>query len=176
MKQTLKILAMGSFLLPFIGNISQLFAKDKPQTVLLEVNKSNGGYWAAINLYANVNYTLDNYDAANNIIYARLDCEGNGLSACRVPRQSNGNSSAAASRDALNNEAMAQAINQLLETAEKEMAKGTFNGTKSTKTISPKNGKSQLYFYNAEWKYDKNGNGKMSIRINEDPTGIARKL
>lgn len=163
-------------LVPVIGKTNAAPQKQKPTVVLLEVNKSNGGYWSAINLYANINYSVENYDAANNTVYAKLDCEGDGFSACRAPRRAVYNTAFSTAGDVINSDAVAQTVNQLIEASEAAFQKGTLKGSQTKKSVIAIKGKSKLYFYNATWQYDKSGNGKMTIRITEDPTGIASRI
>ncbi|MBO4232444.1 MAG: hypothetical protein J5862_04325 [Bacteroidales bacterium] len=177
MKKLLKILAIGLILAPITGKAFAAPEKQKPTVILMEVTKSNGGYWSAINLYDEINYTVENFDAANNVIYAKLSCDGDGFSFCRAPRRAACNAATSTATDNLiNSEAIAQMVNKLIEASEQEFQTGKLSGSKTNKSIIVVSGKSKLYFGTASWQYDQNGNGKISIRISEDPTGIASRL
>lgn len=176
MKKLLKILALGVILVSVTGKTYAAPEKQKPTVILMEVTKSNGGYWSAINLYEDITYTVDNYDATNNIVYAKLNCEGDGFSFCRAPRRAACSSAASVTDNLISSEAITQIVNKMIEASEQGFQMGQLKGSKTNKSIISVSGKSKLYFGTASWQYDENGNGKVSIRINEDPTGIASRL
>ena len=176
MKNLFKILVLGLVMLPSVIITKAAPEKEKPTVVLMEVNKSGGGYGAPLNLYANINYSVQSYDANTNTVYAKLECDGNGLSACRAPRQAVYGPSSVATHNGSYSESITQNINSLIDAAEKSINTGNQKGGKTQKSVIFVAGKSKLYFYNATWNLDKYGNGKITIRVTEDPTGIASRL
>lgn len=167
MKKALIILSIGFILLPTLGKAITILKKDKPLVVMMEISKSNGGYWAAVNLYANVDYHVDSYDATNNVIYARLNCEGNGYTACRVPHQTSQSGLPSAVIDKLGKMPIESTINRLIESSEEAVAVGTLAGSQCRKAASNQAKGAQLFDYTSTWNFDRKGNGTMKIVFRE---------
>lgn len=144
---------------------STIFAKEQPAVI---VHKSNGGFWAWLNLYNDILYT----PSSDELTPATLDCTGAGFSACRVPHTFNtiGANSTITYRNDIVDGVLANAINELIERSEVEGAKGNLSGNAS-KTIAIPNGSKgsyDTYMVKGNWQYSKSGEATMYIYINEN--------
>lgn len=137
-----------------------LWAKDKPYVV---VHKSNGGYWAWLNLYNDITYT----PSTDENVPATLECIGSGWSFCRVPRVSMNDFTAISGgggRTDGNQTAIIDAINKIIEESEALGKKGNLKGTTS-KTIATSNGR--VYFVKGTWSYNSYGEGDITFYVSD---------
>lgn len=151
------------FLLSIIIFTLSTMAEGTPNVI---VHKSNGGHWAWLNLYNDILYT----PAEDESHPATLECTGSGFSSCRVPRF---NAFASASLpeaiSAQAENAIRDAINDLILQSEKFGAKGTMKG-QTSKTIAVANPGTRgykTYFIKAQWDYAPNGEGVMYIYVTQ---------
>lgn len=142
-----------------------LFAQsDRPYVI---IHKSNGGWWAWLNLYNDVLYTPSEDDSTP----ARLDCIGAGFSFCRVPNQNpftlNNNCRVANNVDI--SPLVVDAINEIIEKSEENGQRGSLRGTACKKIAvrnSNRNG-TDTYFVQGKWNYNAYGEGELVIYISQ---------
>lgn len=136
---------------------------DKPIVI---IHKSNGGYWAWLNLYNDIMYI----PSEDGIQPAMLECTGAGFSACRVPRQ---NSFMVVNnpghQNGINFDSMiTDAINEIIAKSEENGTRGSLQGTAS-KQIAVRNntrgGGFKTYVVKGVWKYNAYGEGTMNIYL-----------
>ena len=135
---------------------------DKP---LVIIHKSNGGYWAWLNLYNDILYT----PALDEETPATLDCTGAGWSACRVPRQ---NTYTMNSLNRVPNgldisPLVNDAINEIIEISE-DHTRGTQRGSISKKIAVQDNtrgGGMVTYIVQGVWSYNAYGEGTLKIYL-----------
>lgn len=172
MKRFFTILAISLLLIPCCS---------ARKICVMEVDKSGGHWLNLFNLYASVRTIYQSEQ--NNVIYVKLACEGAGFSFCRASRQVGHmelpNCSTNTASSLLNNPQIIQAINDLIELSEQNFVKGKISGTASKK-VAIVGSKAELYFVNAEWKYqdEKSGNpgdGKVTISIIQDESNLLRR-
>ncbi len=142
---------------------ASVWARDLPNVI---VNKSNGGHWAWLNLYNDIQYT----PSEDGVTPATLNCFGAGWSFCRVPRAATGSlisSSLASANNTAVTEAFVNAINAIIEFSENNGEKGSLSGSKSI-TLSIPNGTRgyDTYAVKGEWRYNASGEGTIYIYIN----------
>ena len=136
---------------------------DKPIVI---IHKSNGGWWAWLNLYNEILYT----PSLDEETPATLDCMGAGFSSCRVPRQNSfmlnniGGSSTGVDISPL----VCDAINEIIAKSEENGTRGSLQGTAS-KQIAVRNntrgGGFKTYVVKGVWKYNAYGEGVMNIYL-----------
>ncbi|MCR4680755.1 MAG: hypothetical protein K5636_03975 [Bacteroidales bacterium] len=143
-----------------------LFAEgDRPIVI---VHKSNGGYWAWLNLYNDILY----HPSEDGVEPATLDCTGAGFSACRVPRVNpfltpGDNASSPTLQRIM--PAITDAINEIIEKSEERSRSGNNNGSYTKKIATPSNGHSgyETFFIQGKWAYNTYGEGTLKIYINQ---------
>lgn len=162
-----------SFICILMASLTVLVGAPKKTLPKIIVRKTDGGSSATINRYNTVNYTPG--DGETDPI-ATLDCYGEGLTACRVPRghtvmaNSLGNYNDNTSRrlqDININNRIIDAVNELIEFSETQVTNGKDKGKKS-KTIAVNILNTRRYDtfkLDAKWKYDQRGDGSMVISI-----------
>lgn len=169
------------------ANPEPLF-EEKPEVIVVEVNKKGGSITNLFNLYGAVEtiYTHGQY-----AIEARLNCSGQGFIRCRLdpnipPTLSQGSigvgsnnfaiSGELNSRESiafLQNPAVIRTINELIDLSESKTAtKGVNKGTASKKVAISEGKSTEMFFFNAEWNYDAKREGKMRIAISLAPTNL----
>ncbi len=136
---------------------------DKPIVI---IHKSNGGYWAWLNLYNDIMYV----PSEDGVQPAMLECTGAGFSACRVPRQ---NSFMVVNnpghQNGINFDSMiTDAINEIIAKSEENGQRGSLQGS-TTKKVAVRNatrGGFDTYFIQGAWKYNAYGEGYLKIYLN----------
>lgn len=150
-----------------LSMITMFFATMAKETPYVIVHKSNGGFWAWLNLYNDILYT----PSADETQPATLECTGAGFSFCRVPRAD------VFATNSLNQmlsyaeqNAIADAINNLIEESENMGSRGIMSGQKS-RTVAITNSSNakgcQTYFVKGVWEYSNSGEGTMRIYVNK---------
>ncbi len=141
-----------------------LYAESEQPIVI--IHKSNGGWWAWLNLYNEIVYTPQ----LDELTPATLDCMGAGFSSCRVPRQNTymlsdlGGSSCNINISPLINDA----INEIIAKSEDYGTRGTLRGTASKKIAVRSNnrdGGMETFVVKGSWSYNAYGEGTMKISI-----------
>ncbi len=177
MKKLLIILAIAWIVFP--GMISATPSPAPPEeirpVILIEVTKSNGGIFSIFNLYRDVQFTVD--EILTDMVTAKLHCYGAGYSVCKAPNNvvtsyGPGNSI----EQFLYSDQCIRIVNALIEISETAWQKGQFVGTASKKMSTVVNGTSQLYFYTATWKYDRNGDGTVLIKVYKNPLLFSSRM
>ena len=163
MKKFIFLLCMGLLVVGFNAKAA------KPDII---VHKSNGGYWAWLNLYNDIKYTPSDENSP-----AMLECMGAGYSRCRVPNvgayMDNTGVHFGGAGSNVNygvSSKFAEAVNEIIQYSEEQGAKGYYSGSKShiiavvnTKTRSL--GSTNTYFVKGSWQYNKYGEGYLYIYI-----------
>ena len=134
---------------------------DKPIVI---IHKSNGGYWAWLNLYNDILYT----PSEDGVQPATLECTGAGWSSCRVPRQNtfminNSGHQSGTNFDLL----ISDAINEIIAKSEENGQRGSLQGS-TCKKIAVRNatrGGFDTYFIQGAWTYNAYGEGYLKIYI-----------
>lgn len=177
MKKLLIILAMAWIIFP--GIISATPSPSPPDAprpvILIEVTKSNGGIFSIFNLYRHVQFSVD--EISTDMVTAKLNCYGDGYSVCKAPNNvvtSHGPGNSI--EQFLYSEQCIRTVNALIEISEIAWGGGEFVGTASKKVSIMVNGTSQLYFYTATWKYDKNCNGTVLIKVYKNPLVFSSRM
>ena len=137
---------------------------DRPIVI---IHKSNGGYWAWLNLYNDILYT----PSEDGIQPAMLECTGAGWSACRVPRQ---NTFMVVNNTGQQNNLnfgnmISDAINEIIAKSEENGQRGALQGS-TCKKIAVRNatrGGFDTYFIHGAWRYNAYGEGYLNIYINQ---------
>lgn len=135
---------------------------DKPIVI---IHKTNGGYWAWLNLYNDILYT----PSLDELTPATLDCSGAGWSACRVPRQSTYTMNCAGLQGSSISPMIADAINEIIAKSEERGSRGTLHGSAS-KTIATRGSSGNgydTYVVQGEWKYNTYGEGEIKIYLTQ---------
>lgn len=133
---------------------------DKPIVI---IHKTNGGYWAWLNLYNDILYT----PSMEENTPATLDCSGAGWSACRVPRQNTYTMNCAGQVPSAIAPLISDAINEILAKSEERGSRGSLRGSAS-KTIALRgnsNNGYDTYVVQGEWKYNAYGEGTVMIYL-----------
>ena len=133
---------------------------------LVIVHKSNGGYWAWLNLYNDIMYV----PSEDGIQPAMLECSGAGFSSCRVPRQTilHANYPTHPNNVDLNG-MITDAINEIIAKSEENGQRGVLQGS-NCKKIAVRNctrGGMDTYFIQGAWKYNSRGEGYIKIYISQ---------
>ena len=186
MKKLFFILAMSFALVPLTGRANETEPsvespapeKEQPVFILVSVEKSNGGPGAVFNLYRNVNFS-STYNMEEGIVLGSLSCDGDGLSRCSVPRN------AVQSGVRPNNTAKPELDDKIVNTINEVLEKTVTNAKKSSKksgSLSSKigvrnetNGDTELVYFLANWKYDDNYNGKVTIQVSRDNSTLSAR-
>lgn len=132
---------------------------DKPIVV---IHKSNGGYWAWLNLYNDILYTPE----LDENTPATLECTGAGWSACRVPRQSTYTMTQINTSGIDISLLVNDAINEIIEKSE-DRTRGVQQGSAS-KTIAVRNNSRNnmdTYIVRGTWRYNAYGEGILKIYL-----------
>ncbi len=154
------------WLMPFIASAGSAPDERDVPIVLIEVTKTDGGFFSIFNLYKEVQFTL--VDKYSDMITATLHCRGAGFTPCRVPVgvvTSTGGTNAGHYTELFGNERFEKTVNGMIEHSEKEWENGKLYGTVTKKVSIMQNGTSKLYVFTGTWRYDKYGNGRMSIKV-----------
>ncbi|MCQ2283626.1 MAG: hypothetical protein MJZ57_01850 [Bacteroidales bacterium] len=150
-------------LLSMISIVLGTMAEGQPNVI---VHKSNGGFWAWLNLYNEITYTTSDVEG----VPAQLNCFGSGFSACRLPRFSTYPSTAIPEVLSENAEiAITNAINELIAESELDGSKGVYSGRRSKTVAVARTSRKgfDTYFVNATWNYTKDGEGTMNIYVSQ---------
>ncbi len=129
----------------------------------LIIHKSNGGWWAWLNLYNEITYTPSLSDSEP----ARLECSGAGFSACRVSNQILSGAVNPGASLAVGN-LLPDAINCLIEKSEESGQRGVLQGA-DCKKVAVRNatrGGFDTYFVQGTWSYNAYGEGTITIYLN----------
>ena len=144
-----------------------LYAENEKPFVI--IHKSNGGWWAWLNLYNEIVYT----PSVDEFTPAMLDCTGAGFSACRVPKQnlfSTNNPYARIPSGIDLSPLICDAINEIIAKSEETGARGIRQGSAS-KQIAVRNnsrgGSLDTYVVKGVWSYNAYGEGTMKIYLDK---------
>jgi|ADurb_Gel_01_Slu_FD_contig_91_262311_length_676_multi_5_in_0_out_0_2 hypothetical protein len=177
MKKLLIILTIAWIVFPGIISATPSPAppEDLRPVILIEVSKSNGGIFSIFNLYRDVQFTVD--EILTDMVTAKLRCYGAGYSVCKAPNNvvtsyGPGNSI----EQFLYSDQCIRTVNALIEISETAWKKGEYAGTASKKISTVVNGTSQLYFYTATWKYDRNADGTVLIKVYKNPLVFSSRM
>lgn len=150
-------------LLSLTGILFGAMAKEQPNVI---VHKTNGGHWAWLNLYNDINYTPSSENEP-----AHLDCFGDGWSLCRIPHLSTNNTCSLGEHlSVIAQNAVSNAINELISESEEMGSRGIYMGQSSRTIAAPCSGNTKsmdTYFVRATWEYSTSGESTMYVYISK---------
>lgn len=184
MKKLFFILAMGFLWVPFMGHANEAEPavespapeREQPIFILVSVEKTNGGPGAVFNLYRNISFS-STYNMEEGIVLGSLSCDGDGLSRCSVPRnvvQGGLHNVGTAEM----NDKIVNTINELLDKTVSTAQKGNKKTGSLSSKIGVRNGEkgqTELVYFLANWKYDANYNGKVTIQVSRDNSTLSAR-